>query len=220
MMIGGGTLMVDEGQPSQFTRDFEGVGGNRSRTGVGYSKDQRYAYIITADNSGESKGLSMQEFQRVMIQAGIWNGLNLDGGGSTQMVARPLGEFQTKVVNQTEYGSERKVVNGLGVYSTAPKGEVSGLFVSGPSQVLIGEQVGFQLKAYDQYYNPVNVKDIKQTWSSSNPIGQFQGNVFIPTQTGTTTLTVTSGQGSKSIDIEVIGRDQINDMRIASNGWY
>ncbi len=216
MMIGGNTILVVDGQPSYFTREITGFDGYRyrSRTAIGYSKDEKTVYLITADNSGTSKGMSIPELQQFMISVGVWKGMVLDGGGSTQMVARPLGEFDAKVVSKLENGVERRVVNGVGVFSTAPKGEVYGLILKGQNELFINESSTYQIKAYDQYYNPVASDAIVTQWTSSQAIGVFKEQVFTATKAGTTKLTAASGKGSASLDVEVIGRDQIASMKI------
>jgi exopolysaccharide biosynthesis protein len=217
MMIGGHTLLVDEGQPSYFTRDINNLSGysNLSRTAIGYSQDKKTAYLITADYSGDSKGISIPELQQLMIKAGVWKGMVFDGGGSTQMVARPLGDFDAQLVNQTENGNERKVANGVGVFSTAPKGEVNGLILKGQNQLFINESSPYAIKAYDQYYNPVAVDATSTQWVSSAPIGAFKDNVFTATQSGQTKLTAQFGKGTAAIDVQVIGRDQIASMKVS-----
>ncbi|TDF93598.1 copper amine oxidase [Paenibacillus piri] len=216
MMIGGHTIMVDEGKPTEFSREVASLCCNRSRTALGYSKDQKTAYIITVDNSGDSKGLSMTELQQFMIKVGVWKGLNLDGGGSTQMVARPLGEFNPVLINKTETGIERKVVNGVGVYSTAPQGEVKGLFIQAPNVLFVNEQAPLNFKAYDEYYNPIATDKvaIPATWTAEAQSGSFKDNIFTPSKPGTAKVTAVSGKGSQSAEIEVAGRDQIANLKI------
>jgi len=214
MMIGGGTILVDNGQPAEFSRNDTDVNGYRARTAVGYSKDQRYVYIITADHSDTSYGMSLQELQQFMVQLGVWKGLNLDGGGSTQMVARPLGETNVQLVNNTEYGSERQVVNGLGVYSLAPKGEVKNFTLSGETHLLLNEQAQFQMKGYDIYYNPIDLTGAVPEWSQAPAKGWFLGDKFIPTRTGSTVLTATYGQGKADLKVQVIGRDDVASLKI------
>jgi exopolysaccharide biosynthesis protein len=217
MMIGGHTLLVDEGQPSYFTRDINNLSGssNLSRTAIGYSQDKKTAYLITADYSGDSKGISIPELQKLMIQAGVWKGMVFDGGGSTQMVARPLGEFDAKLVNKTENGNERKVANGVGVFSTAPKGEVKGLILKGQNELFINESASYAIKAYDEYYNPVASDAMSTQWTTSAPIGTFKDNVFTAAQSGQTKLSAQSGKGAASIDVQVIGHDQIASMKVS-----
>jgi exopolysaccharide biosynthesis protein len=216
MMIGGHTILVDEGKPAKFSLNINDISGYsyRSRTGIGYSQDQKKVYLITVDNSGDSKGLTIPEFQQFMVKVGVWKGMTLDGGGSTQMVARPLGEFETRLVNKTETGIERKVVNGVGVYSLAPKGEVLGITIQGPDLLFINEHAPYTFKAYDEYYNPVETDKVAAQWSAPADLGAFKDNVFTPNKAGNTKITVASGKGTQSMDVEVAGRDQITGLTI------
>lgn len=218
MMIGGHTIVVDEGKPAEFSRDVRDISGYSyvSRTGIGYSQDERYVYLITADGSGDSKGLSMKEFQDLMIQVGIWKGMNLDGGGSTQMVARPLGETDVRLINQPAYGAQRKVVNGVGVFTLAPKGkQVQGLKAEGERTLFLNEKASYLVNAYDEYYNPLPAADVKTVWSSSEPLGNFvEPNQFVPVKKGKTTLTVASGTAKQSFDVEVVGGGDLDSLTI------
>ncbi|WP_127581193.1 stalk domain-containing protein [Paenibacillus koleovorans] len=221
MMIGGGSILVEDGKVASYSREASGVDGYsyRSRTAMGYSKDERYAYLITVENAGESKGMSLPELQQFMIKIGVWKGLNLDGGGSTQLITRPLGEFNNVLTSVTEYGGtyERRVVNGVGVYSNAPKGEVKEIALKGATTLFLNEKATYSLKAYDIYYNPVDLgsQNTAQTiWSTSQPIGTFNGNTFTALQPGQTTLTVKSGQASKQLDVEIIGKNQLASLKV------
>lgn len=215
-MIGGGTILVDEGKPAEFSRQDANYTGYRSRTAIGYSRDQRYAYLVTVDRWEDSTGLSLPEMQQLLIKIGAWKGMNLDGGGSTQMAARPLGDVQPQLVNQPEIGGERKVVNGMGVYSIAPKGKLKDMIVRGETNLFINQQVAYQIKAYDEYFNPMETKDLATTWSMSNPIGMMIGNQFTPLKAGKTTLQVSAGPVQKNIDVSVIGKEQIEKMEISA----
>ncbi|MCS7459963.1 stalk domain-containing protein [Paenibacillus doosanensis] len=212
MMIGGHTILVDGGQPTDFSREVDSLCCYRSRTAIGYSQDEKTAYIITVDNSGDSKGLSMKELQQFMIKVGVWKGMNLDGGGSTQMVARPLGEFNPVLINKTETGIQRKVVNGVGVFSTAPQGDVKELFIQAPDFLFLNEQAPLNFKGYDEYYNPIESGSVTAQWSSDN--GTFKDNVFTPTKLGIAKVTAASGKGSQSAEIPVVGRNDLAGLQI------
>jgi hypothetical protein len=219
MMIGGHTLLVFEGQPSFFTKDIVGVAGYsyRARTAVGYSKDNKTAYLITVDNSGNSDGMSLPELQKFMVQIGVWKGMNMDGGGSTQMAARPLGDTTPVLTNSPEYGSQRPVVDSIGVFSTAPQGQLKGLTLKSPAALFIGENASLSFKGYDQYYNPVSVDGLSAQWSTSSSIGAFNGNVFTPTKAGQSTITAVTPQGSGSVNVQVLGRDQLKSLKLTSS---
>lgn len=100
MMIGGHTILVDNGKATSFSRNVNSIGGSRARTAVGYSKDGRYAYLIATESNDNSKGMTLQQLQDFMTKIGVWKGMNLDGGGSTTMVNRPLAETNTELYLQ------------------------------------------------------------------------------------------------------------------------
>jgi hypothetical protein len=214
MMIGGGTILVDEGKPAELSRKEADYNGYRSRTAVGYSRDERYVYLITVDHRGDSAGMNLYELQQFMVQLGVYKGLNLDGGGSTQMVARPLGEFEVALVNETENDSERKVVNGLGVYSLAPRGKVQKFAISGQTALFVNEKAAFTLKGYDEYYNPLRMDSAAAVWEASGDVGAFQGPYFVAAKPGSTVISATYEGVKQSLSVRVIGRDEIASMRI------
>jgi exopolysaccharide biosynthesis protein len=58
------------------------------RTGVGLSQDGRFLYLIAIDGRqpGYSVGVTTSDEAALMIDLGVFEGLNLDGGGSTALV--------------------------------------------------------------------------------------------------------------------------------------
>lgn len=57
------------------------------RSGVGFSRDSTTLFLVTVDGRQESSsGMSLAEFAALMLRLGVYEGLNLDGGGSTAMV--------------------------------------------------------------------------------------------------------------------------------------
>jgi exopolysaccharide biosynthesis protein len=217
MMIGGHSLLVNGGKASAFTRDVSSMGGYRARTALGYSQDGRYVYVVTAEDNSNSSGMSLPELQAFMVNIGVWKGMNLDGGGSTTMVTRPLAETNTTLTHNTEYGTvQRSIVNALGVFSTAPKGELKGLKISGSSSLLIGQEAAYSLKGYDTYYNPIDVSQISPTWTSSNGNVKVSGGKIIGVQPGTSTITAKSGAATISTKVSVVGADELSSLT-ASN---
>jgi hypothetical protein len=70
-----------EGTPPSF------ASVRHPRSGVGISRDSTTLFLITVDGRQESSsGMSLSEFAQLMLQLGVYEGLNLDGGGSTTMV--------------------------------------------------------------------------------------------------------------------------------------
>jgi uncharacterized protein YigE (DUF2233 family) len=70
------------------------------RTAVGISKDGRYVYFVVIDGRQPrySVGTTLFETGQWLVQFGAWDGINLDGGGSTTMVVSSQ-EGKAKVLN-------------------------------------------------------------------------------------------------------------------------
>ena len=85
------------------------------RTFMGLSQDKKIVYAVAVDGrwSG-SAGVSLDDEGRILKWLGAWEGINLDGGGSTGMVVN--GEYK----NNASDGNERAVGNGMLGYSSAP----------------------------------------------------------------------------------------------------
>lgn len=212
MMVSGHTLLLDEGKAVAFTRDINGVSGyaDRARTAVGYSKDGKTAYLLTVEENGTRAGVSLKELQDMLVELGVWKAVNLDGGGSTTLITRPLGEFQTGLAHATTYGAtQRQVANGIGVYTTAPQGDPKGIVVGGPGTLFIGEQAAYSLKAYDTFYNPLDPTGLTAVWSVTDGLGAFKDGVFTAEKPGTATLSVKAGEATGSLNLEVVGAAQI-----------
>jgi exopolysaccharide biosynthesis protein len=84
------------------------------RTAVGLSRDRRTLHLVVADGRREEvPGLTLEELGVFMrSELAVCSGLNLDGGGSTEMIV------DGKIVNRPSDGAERRVANHLGVVTT------------------------------------------------------------------------------------------------------
>jgi hypothetical protein len=92
------------------------------RTAVGVSQDGRYLYLVTIDGrqSGSNPGALDQETGDWLLRFGAYNGINMDGGGSTTMVmadcyGNPIELDVPSDVLST--GHERVLGNHLGVFA-------------------------------------------------------------------------------------------------------
>lgn len=87
------------------------------RTAVGFSADSSRLFLITVDGRRESdSGMSLVELARLMLDLGVYEGMNFDGGGSTTMVV------DGQVVNSpSDKTGERAVGSGLLVVIDAPQ---------------------------------------------------------------------------------------------------
>ena len=115
VLVGGlPRLVIDGGSVADREELREGSSGEfatrrHPRSGVGFSRDSTMLYLVAVDGRQQaSLGMTLAEFAGLMISLGIYQGLNLDGGGSTTMV---VGD---SVVNSpSDLTGERPVSNAL-----------------------------------------------------------------------------------------------------------
>jgi hypothetical protein len=71
------------------------------RTALGLDRDGRLLTLLVVDGRqpGYSEGVSLQELAELMQQAGCWDALNLDGGGSTIMLLGAVSD-QLQIMNR------------------------------------------------------------------------------------------------------------------------
>ncbi|MEL7039510.1 MAG: phosphodiester glycosidase family protein [Cyanobacteria bacterium J06592_8] len=90
------------------------------RTTVGLSEDEQYLYLVTIDGRqpGVSEGATLFQTGEWLVRFGAYQGLNLDGGGSTTMVREDeFGNALVLNIPSTTGGIERFNGNNLGVFS-------------------------------------------------------------------------------------------------------
>ncbi len=91
------------------------------RTAIGIDQDQRLLHLLVADGRTQaSRGLTLVQLARLMRSLGDEDALNLDGGGSSTMVAGNSAGV-VGVRNRPSDGRQRYVPNGLGFRYTAPR---------------------------------------------------------------------------------------------------
>ncbi|WP_121253851.1 phosphodiester glycosidase family protein [Nocardioides ferulae] len=109
MAIGGNLYLIREGV--QLPIDDREM---HPRTAVGIDRDTGEVLLLTVDGRQSfSRGMTMVELARTMMDLGADEALNLDGGGSTTMAVRRAGGL--RVVNSPSDGSQRSVPNALEV---------------------------------------------------------------------------------------------------------
>ena len=94
------------------------------RTGIGVSQNTRYVYLLTIDGrSTASVGATNREVGAWLASFGAWDGIYMDGGGSTTMAwwnPNAPGSNKAQVLNTPSDGSPRSVGNNIGVTYTTP----------------------------------------------------------------------------------------------------
>jgi hypothetical protein len=121
--LAGSHRLLCEGQ-SVAPADGEGFLGPHPRTAMGTTADGRYLVWLVIDGRqpGYSEGATLRETAEWLLRAGVADGLNLDGGGSTELVtANAAGQprLLNRPVGRGTAGSERLNGSHLGVFAPA-----------------------------------------------------------------------------------------------------
>ena len=202
--IGGGSIVLKNGELGAGDPVLR---GNHPRTGVGISKDGKEVILVTIDGRDKSfKGVSQEIFGAIMRDLGAHNAINLDGGGSTAMAVKTVDDNKVKVVNKPSDGGERPVVNGVGVFSNAPVGELSYLKISTDDpNMFIDTTRNFTVKAYDQYHNPIAIDKEKLSFTQTGAKGLMENNSFKASESGMATISAHLGDITASTDVKILG---------------
>lgn len=209
--VGGQAMLVDGGRQSWFTQN---ITGKRARTAVGASQDGKTLYLVVVEGGNGNRGMTQEELADFMASIGVWQGVNLDGGGSSTIVARPLGDENLALLNKPLYTAERPVPTGIGVFSTAPRGSLAGLKIFGEQFMLVGSNRTYGAKGYDEHFNPYRVERAEVAWKVDPAIGTIENGVFTAVYTGRATVTGTVNGISQTYPIRVLGSEDIASMEI------
>ena len=82
------SVIVREGEPASKADNSAYTIELHPRTAAGLTRDGRTLILIVIDGRqvGYSEGATLAEVANLLIEYGAWTGLNLDGGGSADMV--------------------------------------------------------------------------------------------------------------------------------------
>ncbi|RZQ60482.1 hypothetical protein EWH70_29475 [Amycolatopsis suaedae] len=187
------------------------------RTAVGFSADGKRMWLATVDGrQADSRGMTELELARHMKALGADDAINLDGGGSSTLLARPMGAPAAGVRNSPSDGGERIVPNGLGITTVPGSGRLTG-FAPRPEQAArLGERVlsGFTRRLVAGGHDETGAAVAAQPrWSTSNVTrGTLDGPVFTghadrlnPARRADVRATATSGQATGSVTLTVLG---------------
>ncbi|WP_264674631.1 phosphodiester glycosidase family protein [Nocardioides lijunqiniae] len=141
------------------------------RTVIGFKDGGRTMLLVTNDGrQSPINGMTMRELAAFMVGQGAETAWNLDGGGSTTMVARALGETATTVRNRPSDGVERLDPNGVGVFVAPGTGRAEELVITpgtGRAKVFPGLHRTLSAKAIDDHLTPVPLARGDVRWSTS-----------------------------------------------------
>jgi hypothetical protein len=114
-------VLLDPGGPGTFSNEKSWYDVATARTAIGLSRDGRTLTLFTVDVRGGSDGMRVGEVaDLLMADYGVWNALNLDGGGSTSMAMEDPATHARSMVNVSsdrDNPSGRPVGSSLAIFA-------------------------------------------------------------------------------------------------------
>lgn len=210
--VGGQALLISKGIiPNYFTQE---IPGRVSRTALGYSQDKKTIYLACAEKSSKSQGMTQWEMAYFLSNIGAYWAVNLDGGGSTTMVARPIFETELSLINTPQGGTQRNIPTAIGIFSTAPKGKLTDLLPEYQNKALVGLSYNFTAKGIDEYYNPYSFNQNELVLEIKNGEGNISGNTIVFEKGGNTTIDMGNNDYREDISLTVYDENDIASLDI------
>lgn len=215
--IGGNYVLVRDGVAQQIAD-----ASLAPRTAVGFSADGKTMYLLTVDGrQADSRGVTLTEMGVMMRDLGARQALNLDGGGSSTLLAREPGAASVQIENQPSDGGLRPVPNGLAIYAPAGSGTLKGYWVETaidprtapgldpvaggrPNQVFPGLTRKLTAAGYDETYGPAAGNPLWRATPAHHGFVAGDG-VFRALLPGKTKVTAANGAAAGSTDLTVLG---------------
>nr|WP_238355265.1 phosphodiester glycosidase family protein [Kribbella sandramycini] len=187
------------------------------RTAIGFDAAGKRMILLTVDGRATgSRGLSLKEMGQLMIGLGADDALNLDGGGSSTMLARTPGKAAPQVVNATSDGGERVIPNGLGLLPVKGSGKLKGYRIealgtaaatpdadlSRSSRVLTGLSRVLTASGHDETYAPASGTPY---WFAGGAVRVDQRGVVTGRRAGDVVVTAARGAASGRFPMTVLG---------------
>jgi hypothetical protein len=214
-LIGGNQLLIRNGQIVAPDDPLH------PRTAVGFSADGKKMFLLTVDGRQAPYllGLNLKDMAAILKEMGAHNALNLDGGGSSTMLAREPGTTELDVENKPSDGGERLVPNGLALYAPAGSGKLTGFWVTTasdpenapgagtipggrPDRVFPGLTRQLVAHGYDETFGPAQGK---ASWLARGNGWIREDGVFHASRSGTATVSARSGRISGDLALTVLG---------------
>lgn len=208
-MVASGPMLVKNGQVSMTISETSSRAKEIApRTAVAMDKTGKRVFFVTVDGrqSGYSKGMSLKQFAQYLVSLGADRAINLDGGGSTTLVARKRGDIYPTVMNSPSDGRERAVSTILQVVSTAPTGPATTFEFKKASEgtLLKGTSVELQpLYALDTNFHYITVDPTQVTYTVEGGVGTIEGNKFMAAKEGNGYIVGRYGNAVKKVPVSV-----------------
>ncbi len=210
--VGGGPVLLEDGiilPDGVLGAPLPHQRSPRSAIGI---DDQGNLLLVVVDGRQPqlSAGLNLADFARLLHNLGATHALNLDGGGSSTLVVRELGQTNTLVTNSPSDGRARPVGNALMITGPMPDGIAAEIFIAPLMRpVFIGSDVAVDAIALDASAHRTSMPPGPVVWSHADGLGSFFDHVFTAQRAGSGQLRVYAGHLQAHTPITVLGPEDI-----------
>jgi len=197
--IGGGGLILSQGE---IVNDRGTVAaGRQPRSAVGVSACGRYLILMVVDGRSHSVGVTHAETAYLLRMYGAYNAMHFDSGGSSTLVVSDRGENHT-AVNTVSDGNERRVINALGVFDSAPIGDITQIVLNMYAAAVVGTPASAVVYGEDRHQNRIPINMANVTLSVGDTAGgTWQSGAYTPRRAGTHILEARYGNHSTTLTI-------------------
>ncbi|MBO4263409.1 MAG: phosphodiester glycosidase family protein [Bacteroidales bacterium] len=109
-MSGAGLMLVWDG--AVVDNSFRPETDREPRTAIGYTADGfLFLFCVDGRDAGVSEGMNYADMSSIFAALGCWRAVNVDGGGSTQMLVRNPDTGSFEIRNKPSDGEQRAVVD-------------------------------------------------------------------------------------------------------------
>lgn len=214
-IISGIPRIIEDGEIAADIDKNSAPGGRHPRTAIGIKGGNVVLLTVDGRKKDHSDGMNLQELADYMLDQGIENAINLDGGGSTVMIARKQGNITARLANSPSDGRERAVANSIQIISDAPLSEAKTV-VFERKAINIFKNSDFIASAYalDKYFNRVDVESNKLKYTASQGIGKINedGLFTAGKRAGQGFIEATLANSKSKIEVEVF--DKVASLRM------
>jgi exopolysaccharide biosynthesis protein len=110
--------LLEPGGPNDYSNRNAWADALTARTAIGLSRDGRTLTLFTVDVRGGSEGMRLSEVAALLTREfGVWDALNLDGGGSTTMAIETADGGATIANTSSDNPVAREVATSLAVFA-------------------------------------------------------------------------------------------------------
>jgi exopolysaccharide biosynthesis protein/predicted phosphodiesterase len=178
----------------------------KPRTAIGWTADRHLLLYVADGGSSRSRGLTSAELADRLAELGATDAVMLDGGGSSQLVARKPGDASVSVSNVPSDGGQRAVPDAVGLVPPAGSGRLHGLDIRTRSaRVFPGLSRSVAVAGFDETYAPAPSGAVRFRAEPGDLAKPDADGVLRGGHPGTGVLVARSGRVDAQVPLRVLG---------------